>query len=549
MKRTTYFAEMAQPTLYPSQFRFRLQQALKRGETYPMDSLDFILADIEKPKEYTRAAQMCTTDLSGRYLDFLSLAAPLGLEGFHADRLHQLFDRINKCRNTTYRIDSTDTYGRMTTAFANYFFYCADQRAYGALLEAAESYRGAAPVDQYMEADHYESLAHVYAVTHEKAVLDSARGVVLPESLHGLHSHGTLNALRGLQLMTMYSGDISFSDKVEPYRREILSRYEYPDGCVSEYFPSSMLNEGCTISDWIMTNLNAGFIYGDDEAYAIAENSLLNAMFFNQTIYGGFGHKGLSPNGYHSGDYTEAWWCCLSNCGRCMTDLASHIVTRRPDGIHVNFLIPGKYVLNGAEVEIITGYPTRADAIITVSGSGEVHIRIPGCIVRPGLTCETNADGVRTFRLSGKMGYHTVSFERENARMLCYGPLILAPSINRLRPRDEYRKQAILTGIFNDVKWYDGAGLENIEKSRCSLVLPKADEDGLIPLKYAGHGGWIYYDEGTNNRDYIDPVSAYVTLQYAGGVRCDMRFYPLSYFSRANVSGEIPFLFTRDDAQ
>lgn len=40
-----------------------------------------------------------------------------------------------------------------------------------------------------------------------------------------------------------------------------------PDGCVSETFPHSNRNEACSIADWLMLNLNAGLLLGDDAAY------------------------------------------------------------------------------------------------------------------------------------------------------------------------------------------------------------------------------------------------------------------------------------------
>ena len=51
-------------------------------------------------------------------------------------------------------------------------------------------------------------------------------------------------------------------------------------------------NEGCSIADWLMLNLNAGLITGEDGAYEKAERIFWNALAFNQWINGSFGHRG-----------------------------------------------------------------------------------------------------------------------------------------------------------------------------------------------------------------------------------------------------------------
>jgi len=61
---------------------------------------------------------------------------------------------------------------------------------------------------------------------------------------------------------------VSWNEKPELHRRRIIDRqYEMPDGCVSETFPHSNRNEACSIADWLMLNLNAGLLLGDDAAY------------------------------------------------------------------------------------------------------------------------------------------------------------------------------------------------------------------------------------------------------------------------------------------
>ena len=82
----------AKPKLSNSQLSFRIGLARKRTALYPMDSMDFILMDLERPDLSSRHAHWCTGDLSGRTLEFLSCAE--GIDGKNDERLAELFDRV-----------------------------------------------------------------------------------------------------------------------------------------------------------------------------------------------------------------------------------------------------------------------------------------------------------------------------------------------------------------------------------------------------------------------------------------------------------------------
>ncbi len=65
-------ASLCKPSLAPSQLSFRIGLARTRTSSYPMDSMDFIMMDLERPAGYSRHAYWCTGDLTGRLLEFLS---------------------------------------------------------------------------------------------------------------------------------------------------------------------------------------------------------------------------------------------------------------------------------------------------------------------------------------------------------------------------------------------------------------------------------------------------------------------------------------------
>ena len=62
-------ASLCRPSLAPSQLSFRIGLARTRTSSYPLDSMDFIMIDLERPPGCSRHAYWCTGDLTGRLLD------------------------------------------------------------------------------------------------------------------------------------------------------------------------------------------------------------------------------------------------------------------------------------------------------------------------------------------------------------------------------------------------------------------------------------------------------------------------------------------------
>ena len=87
---------LSNPLLSPSQTKFRLGLVRQRTRTYPLDSMDFIMMDLERPEGHHRHAYQCAGDLTGRLLEFLSHAE--GVDGQHDERLPELFERILRQR-------------------------------------------------------------------------------------------------------------------------------------------------------------------------------------------------------------------------------------------------------------------------------------------------------------------------------------------------------------------------------------------------------------------------------------------------------------------
>ena len=366
---------LATPLLSPSQIQFRLGLVRQRTRTYPLDSMDFIMIDLERPEEIHRHAYQCAGDLTGRLLEFLAHAE--GVDGLRDERLPELFERILRQRRPSGlfgRIiaDPLLTHecfaacNRYFPGFIHYYELTNDGRALDAAVGLADltirstelwRQRLKATGGRSIEFWITEPMALLYGITGKREYLDFLD--MIQDDLQmpdlGAHAHGYMATLRGLQTAALVTGDAAWNSKAEAARRMIIERhYEMPDGCTPESFPHSGATEGCSMADWLMLNLNTAAITGNDAAYEHAERILWNALAFNQWCTGSFGIRATTPDGYGLRRFEEAWWCCVHHGGLALVEYARHAVTLRDNTIQINLLVPGLYRLalpGGREAE------------------------------------------------------------------------------------------------------------------------------------------------------------------------------------------------------
>ena len=558
-------ATLSEPSLAPSQLSFRLGLARTRTAAYPMDSMDFILMDLERPAGRSRHAHWCTGDLTGRLLEFLSCSD--GIDGTHDPRIATLLDRILKQRRPSGLIgryaavpvdkapeaDPLSGANRLFCGLIRCFDLTGDVRA----IEAAEamaarlwSVRDAwrqrlqASGGRFIEAWVTEPFARLYAVTKDARWLEFC-GMIrehLGTCETGCHAHGFMSTLRGLQVAALVTGDRSWNDKPEQNRRLVIEkRFEMPDGCTPESFPRSARNEGCSIADWLMLNLNAGLILGDDAAYEKAERTFWNALAINQWITGGFGHRGLTANGYGLNLLEEAWWCCVHEAGMAMSEYARHAITFREGAVRVNFLVPGQFTLPlpggpSVKVKIITTYPARAEATIEADGlpaDVPLRLRVPGCVRKPEVS-ETRLDQKVRLVFRGKLG-HRIEECRPGV-LLTFGPLVLVPSIYSWDSRA--RAEAA------DANVPRGYVPESIPAGIPSLKIGgQIDGEGFVSLPAGPLPEWSYFEEGPQARTWVEGSAVTVPLKFPDGQQRSLRFSPMCYNTSNLTVCETPVVF------
>jgi hypothetical protein len=562
-------AALSKPWLTPSQVSFRLGLARTRTAAYPM-STDFIMMDLERPDGRSRHATWCTGDLSGRLLEFLSCAE--GVDGKSDPRLGTLFERILKQRRPSGIIGrygpassnpspedapmSTCT-ARLSCGLMRYYDLTEDARALEAAVGLADhlwtlrdSWRQSM---QNLQARTFsawasEFFAQLHGATKDARWLELC-GMVrdnLGLCDQGCHAHAFMSTLRGLQQMAMITGDRSWCDKAKKNRRMIIEKkFEMPDGCTPEIFPHSERNEGCSIADWLMLNLNAGLIHGDDTAYEKAERIFWNALAFNQLITGSFGQRNMTSDGYGLNDLAECVWCCLHNGGMALSQYARHAVTYREGAICVNLLVPGRFEVplpggRWAAVKIETNYPTRAEATIeaeNVPADVSVRLRVPTFVRKPDVR-QTRTDGQVRVAFHGELR-HRIEQCRPGV-IVTYGPLVLVPdrwnpnpsehqAADNAAPPVGYVPRAVLSGA-PTIK------LDGPPDAEGFVLLPTCPGERRLP-------DWSCFDEGPGAPTWIEGAAVEAQLKFPLGSVLSQRLVPMCYFTSVVLLSATPVVF------
>ncbi len=533
------------PTLTNSPFLFRLNLAEKRLSSNPLNNLDFIMMDLEKPEGKVRHAWQCTTDLTGRTIEFLSRAHRILPQPDDA-RLHELFHRM-MLRGQHFGL---------SRRYLPYYLYTNDPEAFSVIQAQLDrcvaAYRQAAEAQRDAAMQHFvefcsccvEPLAQMYALTGDADYIGAAKAparVSLP-AFHGSHSHGLMTTLRGMLYAAKVSGDSWFLEKVTEYREQILP-CQYADGSVGEAFPRSHRTEGCSIADWVMLNLRYAALTGEESALDTAEHSLLNAMFFNQFVTGGFGHRNYSRHGYTS-SIEEAWWCCTQTCGLAICEFAEHAVQLTEGGIRINFPVPGVYRLKDAchdlTVTLTSQYPADYSVLARVSGDDAIPVtfRIPGYLKNASVTCCSTPEG-RSFRLTGELGHYYE--QRPDGWVVKYGPLMLAPM------------------IYGDVEQTSAAAENTIpdgyvrksvaDSGHVTILREAADENGFVPVA-AGMDlpCWMVFEDGVGSplgTNFRAPANIRVRL--SDGTETTLCFHPMCYATSNLTLNTFPMVFALSD--
>ena len=340
-------------------FGTRYKQSLERLSKAPIDSIDFVLDDVnfnQKRRFYNYSG-----DISGRYLEVASLTSTKDApttpiitkvvdeivqyqkEDGHFGREVDWEKPVDVAGSTDQSLEMPILWGNgrlMLGLFAAYERF-GNAKALEAAKRMADFYVNIvvkrfcdpARMDEYnQQAKGYaaayvtcvfhgiEGLVRAYRVTGEKKYLDCAVQMAdFHEQFDTLpvgHSHGSISAHEALVMLYEETGQKKYLERVEKRWEDAVSRgFVFPAGGVCEqFYVSGKSDEGCSEADWLRLNLMLWRNTLNDRYIDSAERTLYNEYQMNQWRTGGFGHRYMVPDEdgcFAWGErYAESWWCC-----------------------------------------------------------------------------------------------------------------------------------------------------------------------------------------------------------------------------------------------
>ncbi|MGC8737575.1 MAG: beta-L-arabinofuranosidase domain-containing protein [Candidatus Hydrogenedens sp.] len=161
------------------------------------------------------------------------------------------------------------------------------------------------------------------------------------------HSHGYITTLRGDMLIWETTHDANILARNEKRFAQLVDEgWIQINGGVAEYFDKTYpRDEGCSEADFFRWCLQLWKATDNEKYLEYAERCLFNSLFPNQFETGDFGHHTFDDWGYISSPGPgRAWWCCSMHGLRAMHDLKQCVVdTPSPGKTRINFFLSGEY--------------------------------------------------------------------------------------------------------------------------------------------------------------------------------------------------------------
>jgi DUF1680 family protein len=201
----------------------------------------------------------------------------------------------------------------------------------------------------------------------------------------GGHVHCQLSTARGLL-------DLYRLTREQPYHEAVLALHNFItrealwiSGGVGFYFNRPEENEACADADWLRLNLALWQITGEAHYLDLAENVLVNQLYFAQVDSGAFCYlRGLQNRGGATFDV-----CCSHHAPRAMWEVMRYLYTASARGVWVNLLLDGAARLSldeptEAALSVASQVRYEAETVVLDLTLGEpppfpvaVHVRVP----------------------------------------------------------------------------------------------------------------------------------------------------------------------------
>jgi hypothetical protein len=339
------------------EFDRRYKLALDRlldHKMQPVFTEDFVLADVNINKNNPRRFYNFSGDLSGRYLETLSLVdhktLKLDLRAL-ATKLISFQAKDGRFGDSSLVFSEKEIgpqqmallwgNGRLLIGLLEYYKNYKDPAALAAAQKLGDFYlkiwdycsspvvikklEGMGATGIICFTQYIEGLATLAQITgNNKYAITAANTYTLLPKRGNQHSHGYLATLRGVLKLFEYTGNANQLSFVKNAYDDLVNSEDFTSfGSVREYFgrQKDERDEGCSTADFVRLSFHLYKLTGSEKYLEYGEFALYNAFYFNQYYTGDFGHHLITDAGARP-DYLHAsWWCCTMHCLRAMQEI------------------------------------------------------------------------------------------------------------------------------------------------------------------------------------------------------------------------------------
>lgn len=176
------------------------------------------------------------------------------------------------------------------------------------------------------------------------------------------HTHCQLLTARGMVDLQEMFGDSQFMPAVFDLHEYFLNELMWVSGGIPEFLQIPHVNETCSDVDWLRLNLQLWKTTGEQRYFEIAENILVNQLYFDQADTGAFCFwRGLQ--GYMGSTFDA---CCSHHGARALPEVMRYIYTTEPGVIQANLFLDGtaRFDLHGQETQLACKVDYQGDEMI-----------------------------------------------------------------------------------------------------------------------------------------------------------------------------------------
>jgi DUF1680 family protein len=176
------------------------------------------------------------------------------------------------------------------------------------------------------------------------------------------HTHCQLLTAKGMIDLNDLFGDSQFMQAVFDLHDYFLNEIMWVSGGIPEFLQIPHINETCSDVDWLRLNLQLWKTTGEQKYFEIAENILLNQLYFDQADTGAFCFwRGLQ--GYMGSTFDA---CCSHHGARALAEIARYIYTVEPGVVQANLFLEGmaKPDTHGQEMHITCKVAYESDEMV-----------------------------------------------------------------------------------------------------------------------------------------------------------------------------------------